>query len=473
MSKRCRSPSTDTANEESFDNAVSSNIKESILLQYAVTSDEGVCTVDNFFGDVWEKKPRLFRRPKTISNIKTNDEALMTDDIGELLNVNWQEVASILDSSWTMESKTGSEVIFFRQGVQVDKDMYANDAKLAFLDGCSVVMNHADFCSREIASICDDFQLSFPHCFANAYLTPSGAQAVKAHADDRDVFVVQLCGYKQWKVYRDVPIKHPYPHEQVGKKNIPVPKEIFENVVIDETLGPGDILYMPRGFVHEASCSNDSPSFHATVALMTHDWSQASVYTTILSEKLLSIPSHRLSIDRRVGSEHDSGNRQHIVEDQLRKVTEAAQAVSFADVSRYLLKKYKMHNDKTKEIRAKVGRVFAQEKEDGMFKAITWSTQVRASTPKERKEAETRMKVEGNRKTSNAQKGLNVREDFAESLLYIAGKLKENLSLSIRVSDFRELLAEKEFSVYQFVPDDLSLLVFAKCCIELGVFVAC
>ena len=192
--------------------AASSNDVESKLLQHSVSNDEELCTIESFFGNVWEKKPRLFR--KTKSNMKTNDA--LTADVGGLLNVSWQNVADALDSCHTVESKTGSEVLYFRQGVEVDKDMYPSDAKLAFLDGCSVVINHADFCSKKIASICDDYQLSFPHCFANAYLTPSGSQAVKAHADDRDVFVVQLCGYKQWTVYRDVPINHPYPTSKWG-----------------------------------------------------------------------------------------------------------------------------------------------------------------------------------------------------------------------------------------------------------------
>ena len=40
------------------------------------------------------------------------------------------------------------------------------------------------------------------------------AQAVAAHADDRDVFVLQLHGEKQWKVYGEPPVPFPYTHEQ-------------------------------------------------------------------------------------------------------------------------------------------------------------------------------------------------------------------------------------------------------------------
>ena len=211
-----------------------------------------------------------------------------------------------------------------------------------------------------------------------------------------------------------------------------MPKDILKNVAINKTFGPGDKLHMPRGFVHEASCSNDSPSFHATITLMTHDWSLASVYSTVLSEKLLAIPSYRLSVDRRVGSENESGNQQELVKDRLREVTETAQTVSFADISRHLQKKYKMHKDKAKEIHAAMASLPSQEKEDGVAMTITWSTQVRASTSAERQYAKATMKAASCTGISTTHRGLNIREDFADSMPFIAGKLKENLSVSVR-----------------------------------------
>jgi hypothetical protein len=56
-----------------------------------------------------------------------------------------------------------------------------------------------------------------PHAFANLYATPPCAQAVAAHADDRDVFVLQVSGAKAWRVYGAPPVPLPYPNEQVGE----------------------------------------------------------------------------------------------------------------------------------------------------------------------------------------------------------------------------------------------------------------
>merc|ERR1712232_1093572 len=94
---------------------------------------------------------------------------------------------------------------------------FQRDLFKAYLDGSNIICNHADLSSPWIAMLCEDLQRSFPHVFANAYLTPPGSQAVKPHSDDRDVFVIQLTGTKHWKVYERVPTPYPYTEEQVGK----------------------------------------------------------------------------------------------------------------------------------------------------------------------------------------------------------------------------------------------------------------
>ena len=47
--------------------------------------------------------------------------------------------------------------------------------------------------------------LGFPAVYANCYVTPENSQTAPAHADDRDVFVLQLEGEKHWTLY-DAPV---------------------------------------------------------------------------------------------------------------------------------------------------------------------------------------------------------------------------------------------------------------------------
>ena len=134
-----------------------------------------------------------------------------------------------------------------------------------------------------------------------------------------------------------------------------------------------------------------------------------------------------------------------------------------------------MHKDKAKEIHAAMASLPSQEKEDGVAMTITWSTQVRASTSAERQYAKATMKAASCTGISTTHRGLNIREDFADSMPFIAGKLKETCQYqcAVRVSDFGESLSRMELSVHQSTPDDISLLVFARYCVQLGVLFVC
>ena len=157
----------------------------------------------------------------------------------------------------------------------------------AYLDGCSIIVNHAEAASDGVARLCRALRRQFPHAFGNLYLTPPRAQAVDAHADDRDVLVLQLEGAKRWTVYSHPPIPFPSRDEQVGKEErLPVPEEavLEANVALRATLHKGDCLYVPRGYVHEASTGEVEPSLHLTLALPSDDWCWASLIAEAAAE---------------------------------------------------------------------------------------------------------------------------------------------------------------------------------------------
>ena len=163
----------------------------------------------------------------------------------------------------------------------------------AYLDGASLIVNHAEVASTGVAALCRALRADdFPHAFGNLYVTPPVGRAVDAHADDRDVLVLQLEGQKAWRVYGPAPIPYPAPDEQVGKHGLPVPPAAVASsrLLFDATLHEGDVLYIPRGFVHEATTGADAPSLHLTLALPSHDWSWASLAAAAAANGHL--PSH-------------------------------------------------------------------------------------------------------------------------------------------------------------------------------------
>ena len=85
----------------------------------------------------------------------------------------------------------------------------------------------------------------------NGYFTPSKSKTFPRHFDHHDVFIFQLSGSKSWKVFD-------YSANSAGKL-----KPIIEII-----LQPGDFMFIPAGYYHEAKTEN-SASFHLTFGL--HD----------------------------------------------------------------------------------------------------------------------------------------------------------------------------------------------------------
>lgn len=99
--------------------------------------------------------------------------------------------------------------------------------------------------------------------WANVYITPPNSQAFKLHYDTHDVFVLQIQGTKKWSMY-NAPIVLP-DKSQSSKDYFPEnePEYIFED---EFTLEAGDLLYIPRGYGHQAKSTNVT-SIHITVGI--------------------------------------------------------------------------------------------------------------------------------------------------------------------------------------------------------------
>ena len=138
-----------------------------------------------------------------------------------------------------------------------------------FLEGGSIILNKLDVYWPPVGRLCAALRERFLHVFAVMYLTPRGSRSVPAHSDDQDVFIVQLAGRKAWNVYGS-PIDLPYSHEQLGK-TAPVDRASLGAPLLTAELAPGSVLYMPRGFVHEARATEGGASLHITLTVQTSD----------------------------------------------------------------------------------------------------------------------------------------------------------------------------------------------------------
>jgi hypothetical protein len=153
-----------------------------------------------------------------------------------------------------------TESITWRPGsfdglARVDRVAAAHDA------GATIVLQALHLHWHAAALYCRGLEreLSFP-VQANAYATPAAAQGFAVHHDTHDVFVLQVAGTKRWRIYEPVvelPLGTQRWSPDLGDPGSPV-EEL--------TLQPGDTLYLPRGWPHEAVAQEDD-TLHLTIGL--------------------------------------------------------------------------------------------------------------------------------------------------------------------------------------------------------------
>jgi hypothetical protein len=135
--------------------------------------------------------------------------------------------------------------------------------------GATIVLQGLHLTNPAIGAFCRSLEETLGHpAQANAYYTPRAAQGLPVHHDTHDVFVLQMSGRKRWLVYEPVlelPLKNQRYSPDLGE-----PGEAVE----DRVLSAGDMLYLPRGWLHEALTS-DTDSLHLTVGVNVVTWLDA------------------------------------------------------------------------------------------------------------------------------------------------------------------------------------------------------
>jgi ribosomal protein L16 Arg81 hydroxylase len=108
----------------------------------------------------------------------------------------------------------------------------------------------------------------------NLYLTPPNSQGFSPHYDTHDVIVLQIDGYKSWKIYES--------NVELPDKTMPFQKEGFVpgKVEMEFILEPGDLVYIPRGIVHDAFTTEHS-SLHITLGILGYTWGQVLIESTL------------------------------------------------------------------------------------------------------------------------------------------------------------------------------------------------
>ncbi|HEU6446549.1 MAG TPA: cupin domain-containing protein [Gaiellaceae bacterium] len=135
--------------------------------------------------------------------------------------------------------------------------------------GATIVLQGLHLHRPELGAFCRSLERTLGHpAQVNAYYTPRAAQGLPVHHDTHDVFVLQVSGEKRWLVYDpafELPLRNQKYSSDMGAPGAPVH---------DLVLRAGDMLYLPRGWLHEALTS-DTDSLHLTVGVNVVTWLDA------------------------------------------------------------------------------------------------------------------------------------------------------------------------------------------------------
>jgi ribosomal protein L16 Arg81 hydroxylase len=133
--------------------------------------------------------------------------------------------------------------------------------------GHTLILDGMQNFDPKLTELCRTLSQETGHKFqTNIYLTPPSGKGFTPHWDNHDVFVLQVLGSKHWKVEKE---RRAFPQrdgiiEDEGRE--------FRGEVHEFTLRQGDMVYIPRGFVHAAECGAES-SMHITLGVYPTTWS--------------------------------------------------------------------------------------------------------------------------------------------------------------------------------------------------------
>lgn len=221
--------------------------------------------VEVFFRDHWERAPVVLRRERP----RAFEGLLSLGDIDRYLGANdvHHPAVALVDHRRKIAPEEYSYPSGLVDAVKLFK-LYEAGATMVF---AQLERNHLPLfeCVRALEH---EFSMRFQ---ANIYLTPGSAQGFHPHYDSHDVIVVQVEGTKRWMLYDQV-IDTPLRRQEFD------PKETACGPLSQEfDLNPGDVLYIPRGLMHDArTADGDGHSLHVTFGALFTSW------TELLAESL-------------------------------------------------------------------------------------------------------------------------------------------------------------------------------------------
>ncbi|MFJ8733879.1 cupin domain-containing protein [Streptomyces bauhiniae] len=214
-----------------------------------------------FFQEYFNRKP-LLRRGALDGRTRDLVSVRQLDDIIALETVS-PAYLRIAKDGRGVPGKAYTRTVTDR-GAALTETVVAEQVYELFRSGGTVTwnaLNHVLPAARHLADL-------FAHTFACpsevvAFLTPAGKDGYAPHHDPVDVYVLQIEGTKDWRIWE------PPPGRRADKASHR--PEDLGPPAIETTLRAGDVLYLPYGTPH-AAAAKDQVSLHLSVTVEPRRW---------------------------------------------------------------------------------------------------------------------------------------------------------------------------------------------------------
>lgn len=159
----------------------------------------------------------------------------------------------------------------FTRTIRSGDDLFAgipnlNRVRAEYRSGATISLPGFHRAWAPLGALAAAIEEEFDHAVhTNVYITPASAAGFTPHYDTHEVFVLQIAGSKRWRIH---PPPIPLPHRSQPFD----PQALASSApLLELQLVPGDLLYLPRGFVHWTT-TTDSFSLHVTLGITVYTW---------------------------------------------------------------------------------------------------------------------------------------------------------------------------------------------------------
>ncbi|MEO5913329.1 MAG: cupin domain-containing protein [Luteolibacter sp.] len=241
----------------------------------------GEISVEHFFAEIWGKSPAVLKLAGEfpVISIEAFNDLFRRIHLGltnqTLRVVKDQKILPF--SAISVERRT-------KEGIsrQVSPELVSKYMQ----QGATLVLRSIRLFEPDIDRLCCGLEqdLRFP-ISSNLYVTPPNQTGFPLHADDHDVFVLQLSGTKYWLVAET---------KDTRDELADAPKDLAATL-----LESGSMIYIPRGHVHEAR-AGQLASIHLTLGLSIPTFSEIAeqLFGHSVMKEALQRPAFRIDPSR-------------------------------------------------------------------------------------------------------------------------------------------------------------------------------